>query len=379
MPRYRKRKQETGFVSKAYPGENASMGDYALLLSRMNRAQFGSLQELARHFLGEKTPYRGVVPVNPPKKVLLGAWSDILNADSGMELNQGIYNEHKSHREDPHFEKGGGLLTGAESLLSTAWNYASSFVEPLGWVNDAWDWWSGHQSVDQLPDSIKSQVDLITEAFKKPADRTQVLGDLHLDREMSTDRTAIYKNDQTMDLFCVTRGTETSELTSDAAADASIFITGKPTENDVQATLLDASKNYGAEYELHSVAYSLGASQVALAFYDGNQDPEKKAALDEFDTITLISPGGQPFASDDVPQTVLSDPRFNLLANRSDIISQDFIQNSQHNDHVWYGNGSWHPTYAHSYLQYGSDPPDYEDDKPGMSMDSMIENAQKQD
>ena len=133
---------------------------------------------------------------------------------------------------------------------------------------------------------------------------------------------------------------------------------------------------YGEKYELHSISFSLGGNQVSTAFYDGNKDPEKKPILDEYDSILLVAPGGQAFASDKIPSAILADSRTNLLVNRSDLLSQAYTQNSHDSSRVWYGDGTWKPNQAHSFEQFGSQPQE-RDNNELLSPDTLMANAQK--
>jgi len=60
MPRYRIRKKEKRTVSKKFQGSE-DIRDWALFAARLKPEELKSLQELARHYKGEKTRYQGKI------------------------------------------------------------------------------------------------------------------------------------------------------------------------------------------------------------------------------------------------------------------------------------------------------------------------------
>ena len=353
MPRYRQRKKGSANFGKAFP-ETTNVAHWTTFCSRLKPAELESLQEIARHYNGKKTRYRGVVPPKPDRKILRGVWDDIEGAQHGAELAAGIVHEHQQHETDPDFHKGGGLWSGLMSLADTAWNYATSYVKPLGWVQSAVDWTMGYKHDSDIPAETKQRVDLIAEAKKAPGTRQGTVHGWTLDEDASSGRVAVYVDQGSKEVHAVVRGTSVTNAT-DLIEDAKIIFNGSPDSEEVRETLINVAKKYEG-FDLDALGYSLGGSQVTEAFSES--DPDKKEWLDKYGNISLVNPGASPFNGEDKIKALLGQERTTLLVNRSDIISSLYTQNA-YADRTYYGPHTYQPLHAHSNEQFSTTPPDW--------------------
>ena len=353
MPRYRARKKGAKNFGKEFP-ELPTIDHWITLASRLKQKELESLKEISRHFDGKKTRYGGVLPDKPEEKILKGVWEDFGRVQHGGELSAALWSEHKQHLTDENFHKGGGLWSGFKSLLGNAYNYATSFVPELGWTQDAVDWTMGYKHKKDIPTETKQRVDLILEAKKSPKDRKDTVHGWQLDRDASSGRVAVYIDENSKEVHTIVRGTSVTNV-QDLLEDAKIIFNKSPDSVEVENTLIDVAKKY-KDYDIDSLSYSLGGSQVTEAFSE--TDPYKKQWLDKYTNITLVNPGASPFNSEDKIQAILDQDRTTLLVNRSDVISGLYTQNA-YADRTFYGSHTVNPLQAHDDEQFGTNPPDW--------------------
>ena len=277
--------------------------------------------------------------------------------------------EDHDHRNDPDYHAGGSLWDLFTGTVETAWNYATSYVEPLQWVQNAWDWAHGYQKTDKIPESTKKRVDAIGEAQKKASDRKNTLHGWLYDKDLSTDDIAFYRDEEGKQLHAVVRGTHGPDSPggldyADLWEDGKILLGLAPKTEEIQQALIDAVDKYSDNYDLDCIGYSMGGAQITTIFTD--MDPEVKDRLDQYTDIVLVNPGGSSANSVHVKE-ILNDDRTTLLSNRSDVISQVFTTNVTDNDRWYAGPHTYHPLFAHQWEQFGTDPPVWEGNEPGIS------------
>ena len=343
--------------------------DWTIVAARLRPKELQSLQELARHYRGKKTQF-SKLSRDPGRKILRGVFDDIESAKSGPELARGMIHEHKQHKHDPDFHKGGGLYDGSMALMSNAWNYATAYVEPLAWIQDAVDWAWGYRHEKDVPKTVRERVDLNKQAKKKEGSRKDSMHGWVLDREASSGRVAVYVDDNEKEVHTCVRGTD-KQNASDLMEDAKIIWTGSPDSEEVKKTLMEVAAKY-TDYDLDTLGYSLGGSMLTNVF--ATQSEEEKALLDRYEDVVLVNPGGSTFGPTDQIENVLNQDRTTLLANRSDIIS-GIYQQYANKDRTYYGKRTYDWLRAHDDEQFGTESPDWTDEKPGVTNQEAMANV----
>jgi hypothetical protein len=233
----------------------------------------------------------------------------------------------------------------------------------LGWIQKQWDNIWDYRGVDKVPEDIKKQVDGIEQARLPESERKAEIHGWTLDKDASSDRIAVYVDEKNKEVHAIIRGTHPTSPT-DILNDVKLIFTGKADLHGVRETLVNVSKQYAKDYDMSVLGYSLGGSML-VAVMTGD---EQKEALDNFDEIVLVSPGGSPFAGEDRVKQIIADDRTTLLVNRSDIVSAIFTQQSDPKK-TYYGAHSWGVLESHKNEQWGTDPSNWrseEDSKPWM-------------
>jgi len=222
-------------------------------------------------------------------------------------------------------------------------------VEPLSWVQSAWDWVKGYKHDKDVPAEIKLRVDAIAEAKKNINARENIHG-WRYSEEDSSDRVAIYVDDKKQEVHAIVRGTNVKNY-SDLLQDAKVFVGMSPSTQEVQGVLENVSEKYASSYDLDVLGYSLGGSIITNIFT--NDDPESKTLLDKYDDVVLLNPGGSPFNTEHVKE-IMNQDRTTLLSNRSDVVSSMYTTNVQNNDQAYYGPASWGALQSHSWEQFST-------------------------
>ena len=347
MPRYRERKGEKNLFKKNLPEFN--INELTSILSLFSEDDFEKFKKIKTK--GGK------------KKVLKGVFQDIRSSSHKSDLIKGLIHEDKQHMNDENFHKGGGLYDGIWTMLDTGANFATSFIKPLGYLQKGMDWMRGYKSVSDMPKSLKNEVDLIDIAAKET--RPDTFNGMTIDRTLSNEKVAVYKNEKTKTVYVAVRGTNKENI-SDLYNDFKIIANEVPDYEMVKNTVEEASKQYGDKYDLNAVGYSLGGTQLTEIF--GNKEQNKY--LDEYDSILLVNPGASPFNDSEKIENVLKDERTTLLANRSDIISglyQQYADSSK----TFYGDHTYSALRAHDDRQFSTEPEDWSDEK-GMNTEDVL-------
>jgi len=327
----------------------------------MSKKDHKGFVELAKHFSGKKTQFKKI-PKVLKAKVLNGVFTDIGGSQHKSDLIRGLCMEDRLHKIDPDFHRGGGLWDGMSNLLSVGTNYATSFIEPLGWMQNVYDWYKGYKYTADIPENLKQQVDLIKQAKKVPGKRDKSVHGWELVPEGGTDRISIYKDVDKKDLYITVRGTDQKNI-SDLYQDYKILKTGNPESKEVKQALLAISEKYGDDFDLNLLSYSLGGAQVTEAFTSDSGADQKKL-LDDYDQITLVNPGSSPFADGSHIKSFLGDDRVKLLANRSDIISAEYQQYADASRSYW-GARTHNALHSHDDEQFGTTPPEWDETRVG--------------
>jgi hypothetical protein len=172
------------------------------------------------------------------------------------------------------------------------------------------------------------------------------------DESHSTDRVGVWIDDKKKEVHTIVRGTDVHNP-DDLYQDGQVLMGGTPSAtNDVKQALLKVTETYGEEYDLDTLGFSLGGTQLTDIF--GQSNPAEDSSLSEFDSIVLVSPGGSPLNTTQIKK-IMGDDRTTLLSNRSDIISQMYTANSNSASTSYYGEHTIYPTFAHGWQQYGSE------------------------
>ena len=317
------------------------LGYINTFLARLDPQGFKTFQDIARHLEGHPTVFKNEHRVLP-YKIHGGAIQDILNAKHSGQLIRGIYEENRDHTMSS-YHRGGGLWDATKALLYWTRDLAVNYYE-LGDLQKAWDWARGFKHKKNIPTALTNKVRLLKETENTPGSRKSMGGFKHVP-QFDSEYGAVFVNKNTEEAVFVIRGTKPKTVTGIRKDllyhDAKILFSGAPgKEQSLIDTAIKVQQKYGSKFDLSIEGYSLGGGFITDLFY-GNQKGNKQlqTALEDYDSIVLVNPGGS-FAKTDAVKAILKDRRTILLANRMDPLSLIYTSNSTDKNRVYYGDNT---------------------------------------
>ena len=289
-------------------------------------------------------------------KVKPSAFGLLAESKYPQEFNQFLTIEDREHNNpESESHKGGGLNDAANQVLSSLWDQLKTLP--------------GGETVTNLiykPDQgmplleyDRMSADFLRQSYNRDTDtREKTVHGYVLVPRFSDDFTAVYWNPATNSVQVSIRGSKSAK--DWLVDDVGILLKQKPTDeliNKVKDTLLEISKEF-PESEKIVNSHSLSGSVITNIFQSATQD--EKRELDTYKKLNYFNPGGSPLADQSSIKNQLLDPRVQLFVNRSDLISQTYIQNRQPTTYTVYADASTNPLSAHGLDQWVSDNPEFD-------------------
>ena len=289
------------------------------------------------------------------KKVKPSAFGLLADSKYPQEFNQFLTIEEIEHNKpESESHKGGGLNDAANQVLSSLWDQLKTLP--------------GGETVTNLiykPDQgmplleyDRMSADFLRQSYNRDTDtREKTVHGYVLVPRFSDDFTVVYWNPATNSVQVSIRGSKSAK--DWLVDDVGILLKQKPTDeliNRVKNTLVEISKEF-PEAEKIVNSHSLSGSVITNIFQSATQN--EKRELDTYQKLNYFNPGGSPLADQSSIKTQLLDPRVKLFVNRSDLISQTYIQNRQPTTYTVYADASTNPLSAHGLDQWVSEDPEF--------------------
>ena len=350
MPRYTKQGRKGNSFRTRFKKWNTEQAQS--VLSRLTEKEFQVIQDVARHFQGERNIYSPHLPVNHTKKVKPSSYGYIIGAEHGYDLAQGLEVERRAHADhtmDSHM--GGGLLDAFNVVGNYVWELYNPLPEKVKWAAEKF---MGRESSRSMTKADKNNADLVAEAYNGVGSRVSELDGYTRLPEYDTEYSSVWRDPQG-NLSVAIRGSKS--VTDFMYHDPQILFHGKPGDQEtetIQQYLISVAKDH-PDVDLTVNSHSLSGAFVQQAFQSAS--PEEAEWLDHYDRINQYNPGASPFVGTDDIKEFTADPRVYLYLNRTDMISSAYNSVLPENyDRVTYGQAHYNPMDAHAISQWGNEP-----------------------
>ena len=227
MPRYTKQGRKGNSFRSRFKKWNPEQAQS--VLSRLTKKEFQVVQDVARHFQGERNVYSPHLPVNHTKKIKPSSYGYIVGAKHKYDLGTTIEAERRAHANH-HIEShmGGGILDAFNVVGNYVWELYNPLPDSVKWAAEKF---MGRESSRNMSKADKNNADLVGEAYNSVGSRVDSLDGYTRLPEYDTEYSSVWQDPQG-NLSVAIRGSKSFK--DFMYQDPHILFHGKPGDQDTE-------------------------------------------------------------------------------------------------------------------------------------------------